>query len=100
MAKVRLNIELDDKAYEDYKKKFNDIKRVSPSFPVSSVEEFIALSLETLYGVDEKIAFLTKRLNFDLTDIIGKEGIDIVDIIEKTKANNDDNDDDKKESLD
>ncbi|MDR2829342.1 MAG: hypothetical protein LBV48_01975 [Mycoplasmataceae bacterium] len=104
MAKVRINIELDDKVYEQYKQKFNDLKKSFPMVPFNSVEEFIAQSLETLQGFDGKIADLTKKIDIDLADLIEKSGVDISSITEMLKKDKlDDNEDsyeEKKESLD
>ncbi|MDR2829179.1 MAG: hypothetical protein LBV48_01095 [Mycoplasmataceae bacterium] len=105
MAKVRINIELDDKVYEQYKQKFNDLKKSFPMVPFNSVEEFIAQSLETLQGFDGKIADLTKKIDIDLADLIEKSGADIASITEmlkkdKTEAADEEKKEEKKESLD
>jgi hypothetical protein len=88
MAKVRLNIEIDDKLYELYKEKFENIKKTFPGMSFATVEDFIASSLETIQNMDTKMANLTKKLNSELVDILEKSGADltsITDILKKTK---------------
>ncbi|MDR2821752.1 MAG: hypothetical protein LBV53_02210 [Mycoplasmataceae bacterium] len=104
MAKVRLNIEIEDKVYEQYKEKFNKIKSAFPLMPLTSVEDFIASSLETMQNMDTKMADLTKKLNIDLVDILEKSGADltsITEVLKKTKTDDIiDEEDEKKENFD
>ncbi|GMO14407.1 MAG: hypothetical protein Ta2E_04710 [Mycoplasmoidaceae bacterium] len=101
MSKVKVNIELEDSIYEDFKLKFKEAKKNFPNLPINTVEEFIAESINKMPAFDKKFDDIAKQFDVNILDILGKSGIDMSELSKIFTSNgskdSDKNNDKKKE---
>ncbi|MDR3249600.1 MAG: hypothetical protein LBS95_00795 [Mycoplasmataceae bacterium] len=78
MAKVKLNIEIDDNVYESFKNKFNELKKVNPliSMQFNSVEQYIAFMIENYEKYEGKLNGITKNMGEKLQNILSSGSLD------------------------
>ncbi|MDR1850690.1 MAG: hypothetical protein LBQ45_00990 [Mycoplasmataceae bacterium] len=96
MAKVKLNIEIDDATYEAFKTKFEQFKKMVPASlnTFTSVEEFIADFLEKMQAFEKSMG------SFDMGnigDMIKNSGVDLNSMFDMFKKDEDKEEEKKEE---
>jgi len=102
MAKVKLNIEISDEAYESLKKKVKELAEKMPGLPIAmSVEQYIEQMVESLAILEKGMGANFKEMMKNASTLFGDMPMDMGEIFKgQTKTSNKEEKKDEKKTLD